>query len=114
MPFSAQERRLRQMSSLERMASSKSFSSVSAFSDIAFAGLGSIVRSEILGRSVDPVETGDLAYRVTITKERVEELNDPSLSAFLGERALQIWVGPDKHAVLYPIRNMQQFNLVLM
>ncbi|KAJ5818913.1 Salicylate hydroxylase [Penicillium riverlandense] len=73
-------------------------------------GLRSVVRDEILGYHIEPVETGDLAYRATIPKERVEALNEP----FLQEPSLRAWVGPRQHAVLYPVRNSATFNLVLL
>ncbi|KAL1981392.1 hypothetical protein VTN96DRAFT_2735 [Rasamsonia emersonii] len=72
-------------------------------------GLRSVVRSKVLGYESPPVETGDLAYRATIPRSRVEDL-DPSLQ----DSALRAWLGPRQHAVLYPVRNKTVFNLVLL
>lgn len=73
-------------------------------------GLRSVVRDEVLGYHQEPTETGDLAYRATIPGELVEAINDP----FLEESSLRAWIGPHQHAVLYPVRNKQCYNLVLL
>lgn len=73
-------------------------------------GLRSVVRDFVLGYHEEPTETGDLAYRATIPRERIEALQDP----FLQESALRGWIGPHQHAVLYPVRNKTVFNLVLL
>ncbi|KAJ5923895.1 hypothetical protein N7466_008082 [Penicillium verhagenii] len=72
-------------------------------------GLRSVVRDEVLGYHVDPSDTGDLAYRATFPKERVEAL-DKSLI----EPSLRCWLGPRQHAVLYPVRSGSTYNLVLV
>lgn len=69
-----------------------------------------MVRDEVLGYHKEPSETGDLAYRATIPRERIEEIQEP----FLEESALRGWIGPHQHAVLYPVRNKACFNLVLL
>ena len=80
-------------------------------------GLRSCIRDEIVGKHIDPEETGDLAYRVTIPSSRVDELRlqDPSLDELLkGSGAHHLWMGPLRHAVLYPIRHCKIYNLVLV
>ncbi|RJE21241.1 FAD binding domain protein [Aspergillus sclerotialis] len=83
---------------------------VSADVIIGADGLRSVVRDEVLGYHQEPTETGDLAYRATITGELVEAINDP----FLEKSALRAWIGPHQHAVLYPVRNKLCYNLVLL
>ena len=77
-------------------------------------GLWSSTRDQLLGDSAAPQETGDLAYRATIPREQAEALNDSSLTTLLEDRALNVWVAPQKHVVLYPIRNMTEYNMVLL
>ncbi|KAJ6086210.1 Salicylate hydroxylase [Penicillium sp. IBT 16267x] len=62
-------------------------------------GLRSVVRDEVLGYHVGPSDTGDLAYRATFPKERVEALDESLI-----EPSLRCWLGPYQHAVLYPVR----------
>lgn len=69
----------------------------------------SVVRDEVLGYHVDPSDTGDLAYRATFPKDRVE-----ALDSSLVEPSLRCWLGPEIHAVLYPVRNGNVYNLVLL
>lgn len=69
-----------------------------------------MVRDEVLGYHKEPTEIGDLAYRATIPRERVEEIKNPSLK----ESAVRAWIGPHMHAVMYPVRNKTCFNLVLL
>ncbi|KAA8646339.1 hypothetical protein EYZ11_009901 [Aspergillus tanneri] len=73
-------------------------------------GLRSVVRDELLGYHAEIIESGDLAYRATIPKERVKHLQDPVLE----ELSVRVWLGPRQHAVLYPLRNGATFNLVLI
>ncbi|KAJ5651378.1 Salicylate hydroxylase [Penicillium longicatenatum] len=72
-------------------------------------GLRSVVRNEVLGYHVGPSDTGDLAYRATFPKERVEALDESLI-----EPSLRCWLGPHQHAVLYPVRGGSTYNLVLV
>ena len=76
-------------------------------------GLNSIVRTAVLGKKLNPVETGDLAYRATITKEHIDSLNNSALNEMLSPTLQKVWWGPNSHAVLYPVRGGDVFNLVL-
>jgi salicylate hydroxylase len=75
--------------------------------------LHSIVRTSVLGQELKPVETGDLAYRATITKTHVDSLDNYELVKLLRSDQQKVWWGPDRHAVLYPVRAGEVFNLVL-
>jgi salicylate hydroxylase len=77
-------------------------------------GLRSMVRGQLLGYISQPEETGDLAYRATIPRSCLEKLNDPALKSLIEERGQWLWCGPNKHAVMYPVRNKTEFNLVLL
>jgi salicylate hydroxylase len=63
---------------------------------------------------VEPLETGDLAYRGTFSKEQLLSLNDPKVEELCAKNSVTLWMGPDKHSVFYPVRNGQYFNLVLL
>lgn len=72
------------------------------------------MREHVLGRPSPPVETGDLAYRGTFTRSQLRQLNDEKVNKLLDASNLQVWLGPEKHVVFYPVRNGTEFNLVLM
>ena len=77
-------------------------------------GLWSAMRECILGKKSDPHDTGDLAYRGILTLERILEMRDPRLLSMIEENGLTVWAGPDVHAVLYPVRDAKEYNLVLL
>ena len=77
-------------------------------------GLWSDIRNQILDIPVQPVETGDLAYRGTFSKEQLLSLNDSKVEQLCAKNVVTLWMGPDKHSVFYPVRGGQQFNLVLL
>ncbi|CAG2011201.1 unnamed protein product [Fusarium graminearum] len=79
-------------------------------------GIWSTLRSQVVGQSIEPTETGDLAYRGTFTRKQLEELNDPEVLRFCEEnkQTLTLWLGPLKHAVFYAIRGGELWNLVLL
>jgi salicylate hydroxylase len=76
-------------------------------------GLNSIVRTFVLGRQLDPEDTGDLAYRATIPRAHIDSLNNAKLDAMLQHGTHKVWWGPDSHAVMYPVRGGEVYNLVL-
>ena len=55
------------------------------------AGVGSIVRTDVLGHREDPHSTGDLAYRATIPIDKIKALNDPQMERFLDLRETYGW-----------------------
>ena len=63
---------------------------------------------------MSPVETGDLAYRATFTREQLEFLGDDKVNELLKKVAVTSWLGPEKHTIFYPVRGGQEFNLVLL
>ena len=77
-------------------------------------GLSSIVRPSILGhRNVSPDDSGDMAYRATITADQIQDLPD-DVKAFYDKTIARTWWGPNSHAVLYPIRHGTIWNMVLI
>lgn len=77
-------------------------------------GLWSTVRDRMLGSPSPPIETGDLAYRGTFTKAQLEAIGDPQIMELCSKKLATAWLGPSKHAVFYPLKGGQQFNLVLL
>ncbi|KAF7125594.1 hypothetical protein CNMCM5793_001833 [Aspergillus hiratsukae] len=77
-------------------------------------GLWSKVREIVLDEPHPPEETGDLAYRATFWRAQLLALNDPEVKALCEKRGVAAWLGPNKHAVFYPVRGGQEYNLVLL
>ena len=73
-----------------------------------------MTRTSILETPADPKETGDLAYRGTFSRKQLLELGDPRIDVLCNNRAVTLWLGPEKHVVFYPVRSGQEFNLVLL
>ena len=66
-------------------------------------GIKSVVRSQIVGET--PAHyTGDVAWRVTVPMEGLPQNDEP--------HTVDIWVGPSRHAVSYPIRAGHLMNFV--
>ncbi|KZL87255.1 salicylate hydroxylase [Colletotrichum incanum] len=76
-------------------------------------GLYSTCRDVLLGSPSSLVETGELAYRSTLALDSLKALNDPLVDELCIRKQVTIWLGPGKHAVFYPVRGGQEFNLVL-
>ncbi|KAJ4194769.1 hypothetical protein NW759_016485 [Fusarium solani] len=77
-------------------------------------GLWSSSRNQLLGRASPPSESGDLAYRATISHEQLLALDDPSINELIQEKSAKCWMGPGRHCVFYPLAGGQLFNLVLL
>ncbi|KAI1479277.1 putative salicylate hydroxylase [Daldinia eschscholtzii] len=87
---------------------------ISADVVIGADGLWSMAREIVLGRPFLPTETGDLAYRGTFTREQLKGLKNERMNQLLEQTKLQVWLGPGRHAVFYPLRNHTEYNLVLI
>ncbi|EAW17776.1 putative salicylate hydroxylase [Aspergillus fischeri NRRL 181] len=77
-------------------------------------GLWSKIREAVLDEPHPPEETGDLAYRATFSRAQLLALNDPEVKALCEKQGVTAWLGPKKHAVFYPVRGGQEYNLVLL
>ncbi|KAF4995696.1 hypothetical protein FDECE_12725 [Fusarium decemcellulare] len=78
---------------------------------IAADGLWSKTRSKVLGRPSPPITTGDLAYRIVL---KSEDIQDKELLDFMKKPRVCLWVGPECHAIYYPLRNNTMANIVLL
>ncbi|KAM6506710.1 hypothetical protein FSOLCH5_013685 [Fusarium solani] len=78
---------------------------------IAADGLWSNTRSKVLGRPSRPIPTGDLAYRIVL---KSEDIQDQELLDFMKKPRVCLWAGPDCHAIYYPLRSNTMANIVLL
>jgi salicylate hydroxylase len=78
---------------------------------VAADGLWSHCRSIFLGRVDPPKPTGDLAYRVVLD---LEQIQDPELRRWVSEPTCHFWMGPGAHAVGYSLRGGNMYNIVLL
>jgi salicylate hydroxylase len=77
-------------------------------------GLWSKVREKVLDKHFAPGETGDLAYRCTFTGDELRKLGNEKIDELMKQTDCQVWLGPDQHAVFYPLRDFTEYNLVLL
>ncbi|KAF9561912.1 FAD/NAD(P)-binding domain-containing protein [Agrocybe pediades] len=73
-------------------------------------GIHSRVRNVVVGSIDRPEPTGDAAYRAVVPSS--ELLKDPDLAPFV-EDGTNIWMGPKRHLVTYPLRNKELYNIVM-
>ncbi|KAK7186468.1 FAD binding domain-containing protein [Paraphaeosphaeria sporulosa] len=78
---------------------------------VASDGLWSRCRSQFLGREDPPKPTGDLAYRVVLELDQIE---DAELRRWVSEPTCHFWIGPGAHAVGYSLRGGKMYNIVLL
>jgi salicylate hydroxylase len=74
-------------------------------------GLWSMCRCLLLGRIDPPLPTGDLAFRIVL---RLEQIQDPKLREMVQNPGVRFWIGPDAHAVAYSLRGGTMYNVVLL
>lgn len=77
-------------------------------------GLRSLVRTHVLGYVKHPEESGDLAYRITIPRQLLEQEQDPFIQRVINEKVNAIWWGNNSHVVMYGVRGDKVINLVLV
>ncbi|KIK68672.1 hypothetical protein GYMLUDRAFT_92186 [Collybiopsis luxurians FD-317 M1] len=75
-------------------------------------GIRSIVRDIVLGEPHEAQYTGDSAYRFVLPAEDVKK--DPQLSPLVERATISVWTGPQKHLVVYGIRNQKNLNVVAL
>ncbi|KAL4870305.1 hypothetical protein BDV12DRAFT_166112 [Aspergillus spectabilis] len=78
---------------------------------IAADGLWSKCRECLLGQKDDPLPTGDLAYRIVL---HVDKIQDRELKAFVLNPQVHFWIGPGAHVVSYSLRGGDMINIVLL
>ena len=74
-------------------------------------GVWSQMREKLIGFKIQPKPTGDLAYRILLDREKIQ---DNKLREWLNSPSINIWVGPEMHAVGYSIKGGRWLNLVLL
>ncbi|KAJ5284570.1 hypothetical protein N7505_002550 [Penicillium chrysogenum] len=74
-------------------------------------GLWSRCRLNLLGTDDMPRPTGDLAYRVVLD---LNQLDDPELKSWVSNPTVHFWIGPGAHAVGYSLRGGTMYNIVLL
>lgn len=79
---------------------------------ILAGGVWTSLRSQVLGKQIDPEPSGDMAYRITIDYDQLNGRED--LQAWMHDPMVRIWIGPGSHAVAYPVRGAKQINVVLL
>jgi salicylate hydroxylase len=77
-------------------------------------GLWSICRDYVLEQAAPPQETGQLAFRGTFSREQLASFQDAKVDELIEASSIQVWLGPNQHAVFYPLRNHTEYNLVLL
>ena len=78
---------------------------------IAADGVNSFCRNLMHGPTYPPIFLGDVAYRVTIEKKDLQEIE--GIDDLVKETAVNIWVGPDAHIVTYPLGTTAALNIVI-
>ena len=74
-------------------------------------GIKSAVRDIINGRPVPPQDTGDVAYRILVPAAPL--LADPEMAHLVREPWAMHWMGPEGHAVGYPLRGGELYNIII-
>ncbi|KAI0401996.1 hypothetical protein F4802DRAFT_392795 [Xylaria palmicola] len=78
---------------------------------IAADGIWSTCRNLTLDIKDFPRPTGDLAYRVVLT---IDEIDDPELRAIVQKPSCNFWIGPGSHVAAYSVRGGTMYNIVLL
>ncbi|TGJ78511.1 hypothetical protein E0Z10_g10251 [Xylaria hypoxylon] len=78
---------------------------------IAADGIWSTCRNLILDIKDFPRPTGDLAYRIVLT---LDEIDDPELREMVQKPSVHFWIGPRSHVVAYSVRGGTMYNIVLL
>lgn len=74
-------------------------------------GIKSSVRNIINGSPIEPQDTGDVAYRVLVPAKPL--LDDPATRHLVEEPWAVHWMGPEAHAVGYPLRGGELYNIII-
>ncbi|KAI1272188.1 hypothetical protein F5Y07DRAFT_380438 [Xylaria sp. FL0933] len=78
---------------------------------VAADGIWSTCRNRILDIKDFPRPTGDLAYRIVLT---LDEIDDPELREIVQKPSVHFWIGPGSHVVAYSVRGATMYNIVLL
>ncbi|KAI1288164.1 hypothetical protein F5Y03DRAFT_380115 [Xylaria venustula] len=78
---------------------------------VAADGIWSTCRNLVLDIKDFPRPTGDLAYRIVLT---LDEIDDPELRDMVQKPSTNFWIGPGAHVVAYSVRGGTMYNIVLL
>jgi salicylate hydroxylase len=78
---------------------------------ISAEGIKSSARKEINGAAIEPRDTGDVAYRILVPVGPL--LEDPITRDLVREPWATHWLGPEAHAVGYPLRGGELYNVII-
>ena len=78
---------------------------------IACDGIKSTVRDAINGTPLPPQDTGDVAYRILVPAKPL--LDDPEMAPLIKQPWAMHWLGPEGHAVGYPLRGGELYNIIV-
>ena len=65
----------------------------------------------MLGRSDPPLPTGDLAYRIILDENQIQ---DPELRSMMTDPGCRVYAGPKAHCMMYSLKGGKQMNIVLL
>lgn len=74
-------------------------------------GIKSAVRDTVNGSRMEPIDTGDVAYRILVPAGPL--LEDPETRSLVTEPWAVHWMGPEGHAVGYPLRGGELYNIII-
>ena len=74
-------------------------------------GIKSAVRDRINRRPLPPQDTGDVAYRILVPAKPM--LDDPEMAHLVKNPWAMHWLGPEGHAVGYPLREGELYNIII-
>ncbi|CAK1365828.1 unnamed protein product [Cercospora beticola] len=74
-------------------------------------GIKSAARNAVNGSPIAPQDTGDVTYRILVPAAPL--LADPEMRHLVTEPWATQWLGPEGHAVSYPLREGELYNIIL-
>lgn len=74
-------------------------------------GIKSTARNAINGKPLEPIDTGDVAYRILVPAEPL--LDDPEMREYVNNPWAVHWMGPEAHVVGYPLRGGELYNIII-
>ena len=74
-------------------------------------GIKSAARNTINGTPIEPIDTGDVAYRILVPANPL--LDDPQTAHLVTQPWAVHWMGPEGHAVGYPLRGGELYNIII-
>ncbi|PYH89071.1 FAD/NAD(P)-binding domain-containing protein [Aspergillus ellipticus CBS 707.79] len=84
-------------------------------------GIDSQVRDAVIqsSRSLDTTDedqsntASEVVYHATISRKHLKAINDSRMDELWQRKSVTAWLGPEQHAIMYPVRRDEAFNLTL-